>query len=232
MQTGQDLVKLGRKHAGEIYRLGAFAPKDNPNWRGPWDCAEFASWLAFQCTGNLVGCTNDLANPALADAYSGAWVRDAQASHRRVSIGQARATAGAVLIRQPGAAGIGHVAISQGDGATIEAHSHLRGVTVDRVDGRQWDLCMLIPGISYPDSLAAGVFTPPAGLVLSLRQPPMRGQLVQALQEMLKARGFDPGVTDGVFGPHTAAAVLGFQLAEGLVPDGQAGPVTFARLGI
>ena len=232
MKTGNDLVKLGNKHLGETYLLGAFAPKDNPNWKGPWDCAEFASWVAFQCTGILLGCTNNLANPALADAYSGAWVRDAEASHRSISIGQARSTPGAVLIRRPAASGIGHVAFSQGDGTTIEAHSRLAGVMNGEVDGRRWDLCMLIPGLEYPDELPVSVFSPPAALVLRLRNPPMRGQLVKNLQQALKARGLDPGVVDGVFGPHTAAAVLGFQLSEGIAPDGEAGPVTFARLGL
>lgn len=232
MATGMDLVKLGDKHLQEIYRLGAFAPKDNPGWKGPWDCAEFASWLVYQTTGTLIGCTNNLANPALADAYSGAWVRDAQASHRTVSIGQAKATAGAVLIRRPGSSGIGHVAMSRGDGSTIEAHSQARGVTNDQVDGRHWDLCMLVPGVSYPDGVEPVIFTPPGVLVFRLKQPPMRGALVKKLQQALKARNFDPGVLDGIFGPHTEAAVIGLQLGEGMVPDGEAGPSTLAKLGI
>jgi N-acetylmuramoyl-L-alanine amidase len=100
------------------------------------------------------------------------------------------------------------------------------------VDSRRWDMCMLIPGVEYPDELPVSVFSPPAGLVLGLRHPPMRGQVVKTLQQVLKARGFDPGGVDGVFGPHTAAAVLAFQLTEGIAPDGEAGPVTFAQLGL
>ena len=73
MITGIDVVKLANKHLGEQYILGAFAPKDNEKWKGPWDCAEFASWVLFQTTGLLLGCTNNDANPATADAYSGAW---------------------------------------------------------------------------------------------------------------------------------------------------------------
>jgi hypothetical protein len=231
MVTGQDLVALGNRHLDEAYVLGAFAPKDNPNWRGPWDCAEFVSWLTFQCTGTLVGCTSNTGNPALADAFSGAWARDARA-HRRITIEQARATAGAILIRKPSGSGIGHVVVSRGDGTTVEAHSRPRGVTNDKVDGRHWDLCMLLPGVQYPDELAMGVFTPPASVVLSLKRPAMRGPIVENLQKALQARGFDPGEIDGVFGPHTEAAVLGFQLANDLVPDGQAGPVTRKALGL
>lgn len=232
MATGQDLVKLGNKHLKEPYYLGAFAPKDNASWKGPWDCAEFVSWLVYQTTGTLLGCTNNLANPALADAYSGAWARDAEASHRTLSIGQAKATPGAVLIRRPGSSGIGHVAISQGDGSTIEAHSQARGVTNDRVDGRRWDLCMVVPGIDYADDIEPAVFSPPAVVVLRLKRPAMRGALVKRLQQTLKARGFDPGTLDGAFGPHTEAAVKSFQLSTGLVPDGEAGPATFSKLGM
>ncbi|WP_295636837.1 peptidoglycan-binding protein [uncultured Methylibium sp.] len=232
MATGSDLVKLGNRHLGETYKLGAFAPKDNARWKGPWDCAEFASWLVFQTTGLLVGCTDNAANPARADAYSGAWARDAQASRRPVSLGQARATAGAVLVRKPAPGGIGHVAISRGDGSTVEAHSERRGVTTDKVDGRRWDLAMRVPLIDYPDELPVAVFRPPAALILRLRFPPMQGALIRKMQQALRVRGFDPGDVDGVFGPHTDAAVRSFQLQAGLVPDGEAGPRTLGKLGL
>lgn len=232
MTTGNDFVKLGNKHVGEMYKLGAFAPKDNGKWKGPWDCAEFASWLVFQTTGLLVGCTDNGANPASADAYSGAWARDAATSHRSISIGQAKAIGGAVLVRKPGTGGIGHVAISQGDGTTVEAHSEKRGVTNDKVDGRRWDLAMLVPLITYPDELPVAVFSPPQALILRLTFPPMQGALIKKLQKALKVEGFDSGDLDGTFGPHTEAAVRSFQLQSGFVPDGEAGPITLSKLGL
>jgi N-acetylmuramoyl-L-alanine amidase len=230
MASGKDLIKLANKHVGERYKLGSFAPKDNPNWKGPWDCAEFVSWVAYQTTGLLIGCTDNRAQPSLADAYSGAWARDAAAGNRPLTIGQAMGVAGAVLIRKPGAGRIGHVALSLGDGATVEAHSEARGVINDRVDGRRWDLAMLIPTIVYPDNLTPVIYTPPSGLVLRLTDPPMHGALVKRLQKALKAKGIDPGVIDGVFGPHTVAAVSAFQLQEGLVRDGEVGDATWKRL--
>jgi N-acetylmuramoyl-L-alanine amidase len=202
MTTGSDLIKLANKHVGEQYILGAFAPKDNANWKGPWDCAEFASWLTFQTTGLLLGCTDNAENPARADAFSGAWARDAAAG-RTISIGQAKATPGAMLIRKPPPKGIGHVAVSQGDGTTVEAHSAQLGVTNLSVDGRRWDLAMLVPLIDYPHELDDAIFSPPTGLVLRLTFPPMHGALVRALQKALKAKGIHPGNIDGVFGPHT-----------------------------
>lgn len=58
----------------------------------------------------------------------------------------------------------------------------------------------------------------------------MKGAAVKRLQKQLKARGFDPGLADGDFGGGTEAALRAFQLSEGLVPDGIAGPRSLAAL--
>jgi putative chitinase len=58
------------------------------------------------------------------------------------------------------------------------------------------------------------------------------GPDIVALQQALKARGFDPGASDGDFGPGTEAAVIAFQRSEGLTPDGVVGPQTLEKLGI
>ena len=55
------------------------------------------------------------------------------------------------------------------------------------------------------------------------------GDDVVALQQALEARGFNPGVSDGVFGPGTEAAVIAFQKSEGLTPDGIVGPQTVSH---
>jgi LysM repeat protein len=54
---------------------------------------------------------------------------------------------------------------------------------------------------------------------------------VAALQVALRAHGFDPGPVDGVRGPSTSGALLRFQRAKGLVPDGKVGPVTRRAFG-
>lgn len=59
---------------------------------------------------------------------------------------------------------------------------------------------------------------------------PNRGSAVRTLQQQLKAEGFDPGAVDGVFGPHTRAAVLAYQMAHGLRQDGAVGENTSAAL--
>jgi N-acetylmuramoyl-L-alanine amidase len=69
MATGEEIIELAANHIGEKYILGAFAPKNNANYKGPWDCAEFVSWCIFQVSGLKVGMRND-------DAYTGYWQED------------------------------------------------------------------------------------------------------------------------------------------------------------
>jgi peptidoglycan L-alanyl-D-glutamate endopeptidase CwlK len=70
------------------------------------------------------------------------------------------------------------------------------------------------------------------GYVMAILKLDSHGADVVALQRALKARGFDPGVPDGDFGPGTEAAVIAFQKSEGLTPDGIVGPQTLDRLGM
>ncbi len=58
----------------------------------------------------------------------------------------------------------------------------------------------------------------------------MKGEAVERLQRALLGCGFRPGATDGRFGPATEAALLAFQRAHGLLPDGIVGPITWAKL--
>lgn len=57
-----------------------------------------------------------------------------------------------------------------------------------------------------------------------------RGEQVTALQQLLAARGFEPGPVDGIFGPLTEAAVRRAQQQYGIEPDGLAGVRTLAAL--
>ena len=56
------------------------------------------------------------------------------------------------------------------------------------------------------------------------------GNDVKELQRALKEKGFDPQGTDGIFGANTRKAVVAFQRANGLEPDGVVGKNTIKAL--
>lgn len=57
-----------------------------------------------------------------------------------------------------------------------------------------------------------------------------RGQAVRTLQDKLSKLGYYHFWIDGIFGKYTRAAVINYQKAHRLVPDGIVGPKTWASL--
>ncbi|HEV2769285.1 MAG TPA: peptidoglycan-binding protein [Solirubrobacteraceae bacterium] len=55
---------------------------------------------------------------------------------------------------------------------------------------------------------------------------------MKGLQNALKARGYDAGAVDGVFGPATTETVKQFQSDFGLDHDGIVGPNTWEALNV
>ena len=137
--TGVQLVSLASRHRGQQYIFGSRAKLEDPNYTGPWDCAEFVSWLAYQATGKKIGCLNG-------DPFSGAWAE----MNPQIDLEKAYRTPGAVLVRKAKNGRAGHVAVSDGHGNTIEARSSALGVNffIDAAK-RSWDLAVLIPGVDY-----------------------------------------------------------------------------------
>lgn len=231
MPTGKGILERARAHVGEIYR-NVLVPKNDPDWSGPWDCAEFASWLVFQESGQLYGCTNPDGDPAKTEAYTGAWRRDAEKRGRMVSVEEAAATPGAMLLRYPPGPGqMGHIAVSDGKGGTVEAKSSKDGVVADKVGGRRWNTGVLVPGIDYHGATERVSVRPPA-VLYALGLPNMNPEVVRRIQRALKDKHFDPGTIDGVFTPDMAEAVNRFQKAMGIVADGEVGPETARLLGL
>ena len=229
MPTGKEIVKVALEHLGEPYLLGALAPKNDPHWDGPWDCAEFVSWCVYQVAGVLYGCEDNRGDPARADAYTGFWGRDARTLGKQISVAQAANIAGAAVLRL--GTKIGHIVISDGRGGTVEAHSTGTGVIRHTLSDRRWDMGILVPGIRYEEG---GVHPDisPAVVIYRLTDPLMRGDTVRMIQQNLKDQGFNPGIVDGIYGPKTFNAVLAFQQACGLVADGEVGPQTARALGV
>lgn len=237
--SGRDVLDIGKTRVGQTYVFGATVPLDNPLWQGPWDCAEFASWCAYQAYGLIFG-AGGAKKPAKAEPYSGYWYADAKKYGHVLSWQEALAIPGAALIRAPAPGKIGHVAFTIGDGdQTLEARGAKFGVGIfGKAKTRSWTIGCLLPGVEYGlDTLPApkpaeSKPTPlPAGF-LWLRVPNFKGADIVALQQALKTRGIDPGPVDGEFGPQTQAAVLSFQLVNGLEVDGIVGPATAAALGL
>lgn len=235
MFEGKDIVGIAMPHLNEKYVLGAKVPLANAQWKGPWDCAEFVSWCAYQAY-KIVYAVRP-ANPATGESYSGWWYEDAGTVGNKVDVIKAIATPGAILVRRPNSspsAKIGHVAISLGDGRTVEAKDRANGVTiVPNAASRSWQAGVFLPGILYEPDAAIGLhpYHQPAGM-LFLDSPYMRGAKVLLVQQALAAKGILPGKLDGFFGPLTAAAVRSFQAQEGLVPDGVVGPQTAFALDL
>ncbi len=228
---GAQLVSLALRHVGEKYSLGVLVPKNNPNWTGPWDCAEFVSWTVYQASCIVYGCDRDFGDPSTADAYTGYWERDARILGEIISIDQAAGTPGAALLRFPQVGASGHIVLSDGNHGTIEAHSTATGVIQSIVDDRHWDVGILVHGIQYSLTSAVPVSSPPTH-IYRLASPMMTGPAVLDIQQALKRARFDPGVLDGQFGPHTLSAVVAFQISRNLLSDGEVGPDTAKALGV
>ena len=110
----------------------------------------FCSWVVYRATGKLYGCSTN-SDPALADAYTGFWARDANTVGNKIEVAKAFITPGAVLLRVPAPNLIGHIVFSDGEGGTIEAHSTRRGGIRSTVKERRWDMGILLPRGQYTD---------------------------------------------------------------------------------
>jgi len=220
--TGEDIVSLGDKHVGEPYALGALVPKDNADYKGPWDSADFVSWIYYHATGILYGCD-------AVDEHCDFWDRDANKKGQIVTIEEAKSTPGAVILRLAGNGMVGHIVISDGNGGTVEAHGREDGIINSVVDGRRWDMGILVPGVTYkPNPISP--YRPPSVTIYRLTGPNMVSTEIGKIQAELTRRGFDTGGVDNIFGEMTYNAVKLFQDSVGLNPDGEVSAFTAAVL--
>lgn len=229
---GENIIDIARPHLNEKYVFGARAQLTNPNYKGPWDCAEFATWCAYQAYDLVFGASNK--NPRKANPYSGQWYIDGKNENALIAAEEALQTPGAIVGRRPNTMDIevGHVAISLGGGKTIEARGRRYGVvTVDSMN-RPWNFGVLIPGVEYQRSGSVIINPNPSGRILRVETPFLRGPDVRCVQQTLRAIGIDPGKIDGIYGDNTASAVRNFQIAEGLTVDGEVGSETTGELGL
>lgn len=119
-----EFLQAALNQNGDRYVFGAEASKNNPN-PTTFDCSELVEWAAAQAGVNIP---------------------DGSSNQRRatqsISVDEAMRTPGALLFRP------GHVAISLGDGRTIEARGRNHGVGIFNAAGR-FTSGGLIPGMRY-----------------------------------------------------------------------------------
>lgn len=234
MDDGAKMLKLAESRIDEKY-VNVLVPKNNPKWHGPWDCAEFMSWLVYQVSGKLYGCLDNNANPATVEAYTGAWQHDVAKLGKKISPNDAAGIVGAILLRYPPSPGsMGHIVVSDGKGGTVEAMGKKWGVCRGKVSGRAWDTGVLVPWFDYGSDAVtpAPVTLAEPKILYAIDRTDMKVGVVKDIQRALKAAGINPGPVDGDYGHNTAAAVAAFQTVKGLVVDGQVGKQTAKALGV
>jgi hypothetical protein len=189
------------------------------------------SWLYYQVFGILYGCNNDHGNPHTDETYSSQWARDAKTLGRMITVEEAKSTPGAAILRFAGNGEVGHIAVSDGSGGTVEAHGKTDGITNSVVDGRRWDCGVLVPGVTYkPNPIIA--YRPPSIAIYRLTHPYMVSPDVGKMQAALINHGFDTEGIDNIFGEYTYQAVKLFQDSVGLNPDGEVSALTAAALEV
>jgi cell wall-associated NlpC family hydrolase len=126
--TAAAFVEKALSQAGKPYVFGAEVALEDPSPRA-FDCSELVQWAAAQ-----VGAT-------IPDGSAQQMLHCAKAG-TNISVEQALLVRGALLLR------VGHVAISLGDGRTIEARGKEYGVGI--FDERHtWTMGALVPGLRY-----------------------------------------------------------------------------------
>jgi cell wall-associated NlpC family hydrolase len=232
MAYAADLVGLCLKQVGDRYVFGHRVSLSN---RDPdvFDCSELVQWACAR-----LGVT-----PTMPD---GSWLQARHCNNHQnlIPVEEGKETQGALLFKfssnplagdRPTSA---HVAISLGNGNTVEARGTNWGVgSWSAVQGRNWTHAALIPGILYeapPDSPlpideqdADPDATVPAWPGRFLIQPPiMVGQDVRQWQEQMINRGFLLEV-DGEYGYESEGVCRSLQQRSEIQVDGIVGPDTW-----
>lgn len=210
--TADALCKKLLSQAGDQYVFGHEVRLTDPN-PSAFDCSELIEW----------GCAQIGVQPKVPD---GSWLqaRHVKEAQSLVSIERAIETRGALLFRfssDPFAGGrpaYAHVALSLGDGRTIEARDTAHGVGVFPALDRGWTHAGLVPGVDYGA-------VPPGGAIAR----DSKGAEVKAWQlDLLKWRAdcLPTYGADGDFGAETEQATRTFQQEMGLPVTGVVTPET------
>lgn len=118
-----------------------------------------------------------------------------------------------------------HIGLYIGGGKVIEAKGTEAGVIESSITDPKWKFWGELKDVAYDGEVPEPVGMP------TIRKG-SSGEYVTLLQTKLINRGYDCGRSgaDGKYGENTRRAVIRFQEAVGLAPDGICGPLTWAAL--
>lgn len=198
-------INLLVAQAGDAYRFGHEVDLDDPDPEA-FDCSELVEWACAR-----VGVV-----PKMPD---GSWLqaRHCKAYSTLTPIDSAIKTPGALLFRFSSSPFEGdrptssHVAVSLGDGRTIEARGTAYGTGIFNAKGRTWTHAGLVPGLSYGENTGGG---------MALSQ-----QDLEAL-DWLKRRLRQSSVSD--WADEAWAEAMDLAIIRGDTPPGE--PVTVERM--
>lgn len=217
MSTAEQFVQACLAEAGDRYVYGAeVAPGTPASATRAWDCSEL---VQVKC--------NELGVPMVDGSAN--QMRWCQARGTLVDVDRAIGTRGALLFRTPNGRP-GHVAVSLGDGRTIEARGSAYGTGVFSARGRTWTHAGLIAGLDYGGGAPAPAPGPVDDYWTGMFSRGSRGQGVAHMQANLAKFGYDVGAIDGDFGPKTEAALRAFQRDARIEVDGVFGPQSRAAM--
>jgi cell wall-associated NlpC family hydrolase len=214
--TAEEFVQKCLEEKGDEYEWrGEYAPGTPAGETREWDC----SGLVYTKLMEL-----GIDPPRNSTAHLN-WCRE---NGTLISVDEAIGTRGALLLRE------GHVAVSLGDGQTIEGMGEKWGVGVFSAYNRTFTDGGLVPGLTYNGTRTPPEKTEPKAPGGATARPTLRrgstGESVRFLQTKLKQLGYDPGPIDGIFGAGTERAVKNFPADKGLVVDGIVGKQTWGAL--
>jgi hypothetical protein len=228
------MVAWAMTQAGDPYILGAEASASDPN-PSAFDCSELVEWASARAGVKFVdGAYNQ---------YSAC-----KSAGRLVSVEDAIRIPGALLfVAKCGSCGAGqgnHVAISQGNGKTIEARGRRYGVGEFPANRKSFNYGGLIPGYNYTNraplqapemntELAEAFLKAVQITVLLCASTKLKrgsqGECVKTVQIRLKVLGY-PVTVDGKYGRGTQAAVQKFQRRNDIRSNGIVGTATWKLL--
>ena len=254
MKTGTGLAEYAIAQLGRPYWWGCFGQladgalyaQKKKQYPGYYTAGDFDSQYGqkvHDCVGLIKGylwCESPDGSPRYSSAQDVAVEGLYRKCSRKGSITTLPDTPGVCVFM----ANMGHVGVYIGGGEVVEAMGHAVGVVKTKLAGRGWAYWGMPEWIEYGAEELSQSAAPTAipreddfTLGFRILREGCVGDDVRALQLMLKSRGYQCGNygangdgADGDFGASTKTKLISYQRANGLEPDGEAGPDTMSAL--